>query len=133
MMGLRNRIAPSRAVPSEDVTVKKLYAIAFATLAAVPLAGCYSPEERALGGALLGGATGAAIGAATTGRASGAAVGGALGAASGAIIGATTAPQPYPPARRVYVEPAPTCWFERQALYDRWGSVVGYRRVRVCQ
>ena len=33
MMTLRNRIAPSRAVPSEDVTVKKLYAIAFATLA----------------------------------------------------------------------------------------------------
>ena len=72
--------------------MKKIYAIGFAALAAVPLAGCYTPEERAVGGALLGGATGAAIGAATTGRGSGAAVGAALGAASGAIIGANTAP-----------------------------------------
>lgn len=111
--------------------MKKLNIVILAALAAVPLAGCQTPEDRALGGALLGGATGAAIGAATTGRASGAAVGGALGAASGAIIGATTAPQPG--HQRVYVEPAPTCWFERQALYDRWGNVVGYRRVRVCQ
>lgn len=114
--------------------MKKLYAFGFAAVAALSLAGCQSPEDRALGGALLGGATGAAIGAATTGRASGAAVGGAIGAASGAIIGANTAPRPYgyPRAQRVYVEPAPRCWFERQALYDSWGRVAGYRRVRVC-
>ncbi len=119
--------------------MKKIYAIGFAALAAVPLAGCYTPEERAVGGALLGGATGAAIGAATTGRGSGAAVGAALGAASGAIIGANTAPvyrdpyyYPAPPPRRVYAAPAARCWIERQPVVDSWGRVVAYQRVRVC-
>ncbi len=121
--------------------MKKIYAIGFAALAAVPLAGCYTPEERAVGGALLGGATGAAIGAATTGRGSGAAVGAAIGAASGAIIGANTAPvygdpyyYPAPPPRRVYAAPAypARCWIERQPVVDSWGRVVAYQRVRVC-
>jgi osmotically inducible lipoprotein OsmB len=136
--------------------VKKIYALGFAALAALPLAGCYTPEERAVGGALLGGATGAVIGAAATGRGSGAAAGAAIGAASGAIIGANTRPayaDPYyypappPPPRvyaapvygapvyagpRVYAAPAPRCWVERQPVLDAWGRVVAYQRVRVC-
>ncbi len=126
--------------------MKKIYAIGFAALAAVPLAGCYTPEDRAVGGALLGGATGAVIGAAATGRGSGAAAGAAIGAASGAIIGASTRPayyedpyyypEPRPRrvygASRVYVAPAPRCWMERQPVLDGWGRVVGYQRVRVC-
>lgn len=119
--------------------MKKIYAIGFAAAAALPLAGCYTPEDRALGGALLGGATGAAIGAAATGRGSGAAAGAVIGAASGAIIGGSTSPvyaDPYyapPPRGRVYVEQRYSrCWFERQRVYDRWGRVVGYERVRVC-
>lgn len=126
--------------------MKKIYAIGLAAVAALPLAGCYSPEERAVGGALLGGATGAVIGAAATGRGSGAAAGAAIGAASGAIIGANTRPaypEPYyypaPPPPRVYrappvvyAAPAPRCWIERQPVVDVWGRVVGYQRVRVC-
>ncbi|MDB5569004.1 MAG: hypothetical protein JWN93_187, partial [Hyphomicrobiales bacterium] len=77
----------------------------------------------------------------TGGRASGALVGGAIGATSGAVIGASTTPPPpggyYEPApRRVYVEPAPVyaqrCWMERQPMVDRWGRVIGYRRMQVC-
>lgn len=128
--------------------MKKVFAISIALLAAAPLAGCYSPEERAVGGALLGGASGALIGAAVTGRASGAAVGGAIGAASGAVIGANTRPDYYEPVyaprrvyarERVYVQPAPvyvrrqTCWTDRRPVVDRWGRIVAYERVRVCQ
>jgi osmotically inducible lipoprotein OsmB len=118
--------------------VKTIYAIGFVAAAALPLAGCYTPEERAVGGALLGGASGAVIGAAATGRRSGAAAGAAIGAASGAIIGASTRPaypayDYYPPApRRIYAAPAPRCWIERQPVGDRWGRVVGYQQVRVC-
>lgn len=117
--------------------MKKVYAIGFAAAAALPLAGCYTPEDRALGGALLGGATGAAIGAAATGRGSGAAAGAVIGAASGAVIGASTAPvysDPYyyPAPRRVYAAPAPRCWIEPQPVLDAWGRVVAYQRVRVC-
>lgn len=133
--------------------MKKTFALGFAALAALPLAGCYTPEDRAVGGALLGGATGAVIGAAATGRGSGAAVGAAIGAASGAVIGANTRPAyadpyyyPAPPPRvyaapvyagpRVYAEPrvyaAPRCWIERQPVLDSWGRVVAYQRVRVC-
>ena len=25
-----------------------------------------------------------------------------------------------------------SCWVERQAITNRWGDVIGYRRVRVC-
>ena len=66
-----------------------LFAAVIAT--ALPLAACNTPNERAAGGALIGGATGAAIGAAATGRAGGALVGGAIGAVGGAAIGASTA------------------------------------------
>ena len=113
----------------------KKIALFMVAAAALPLAGCYTPEDRAVGGALLGGATGAALGAAATGRGSGALVGGAIGAASGAVIGASTAPG-Y--GRRVYVEPEPVyvarprCYMEREPIYDSWGRPVGSRPVRVC-
>ncbi|MBM3607674.1 MAG: hypothetical protein FJX29_04345 [Alphaproteobacteria bacterium] len=29
--------------------------------------------------------------------------------------------------------PAPACWRERQALYDRFGYPAGYRMIRVCE
>ncbi len=64
------------------------------------LSGCYTPQDRAVGGAALGGATGAVIGGLATGRAGGAVAGGLLGAAAGGIIGANTAPPPPPPPPR---------------------------------
>lgn len=60
---------------------------------ALGLSGCYTPGERAAGGALVGGATGAAIGGAASGTAGGALAGAAVGAAGGAIVGAATAPR----------------------------------------
>jgi len=74
----------------------------FLVLALVlPLAGCYTPEERAVGGAAVGGLGGAAIGSlASGGRAGPTLAGAALGAATGAVVGATTAPPPPPPPPR---------------------------------
>ncbi|ALA16186.1 MULTISPECIES: glycine zipper domain-containing protein [Chelatococcus] len=60
---------------------------------ALTLAACNTPEERAVGGALIGGAAGAAVGGATTGTTGGAVVGGAIGAAGGAMVGAATGQQ----------------------------------------
>ena len=74
--------------------MKKIISAAAAGALALSLTACYSPGERAAGGAALGGLTGAAIGAAATGRASGALAGAAVGAAGGAIVGAATAPPP---------------------------------------
>ncbi|MGJ3262785.1 MAG: hypothetical protein ACFE0R_06080 [Salinarimonas sp.] len=72
----------------------------FATLLAAgtlafSVGACTTPGERAVGGALIGGAGGAAVGSAVAGpgnRGEGALIGGALGAGAGAIIGAGTAP-----------------------------------------
>lgn len=72
--------------------MKKIVSAALAGALALSTAACYTPGDRAAGGAALGGLTGAALGAAATGRASGALVGGAIGAASGAVIGAATSP-----------------------------------------
>ena len=47
--------------------MKKVISISFAGALALSLGACYSPGERAGGGALIGGATGAAIGAAASG------------------------------------------------------------------
>ncbi len=73
--------------------VMKSVLFAAALAAALPLAACNDPAERAAGGALVGGATGAAIGAAATGRGSGALAGAAIGAVGGAAVGAATAPR----------------------------------------
>lgn len=63
-------------------------------------------ENRALGGAAIGGATGAVVGGLATGRAGGALAGAAVGAAGGAIVGAATTPR------------RPSCY------YDGWGRRV---------
>lgn len=79
--------------------MKKGILLATALASALSLAGCgYTPEQRTVNGAALGGATGALLGAATTGRAGGALAGGLIGAAAGGIIGANSAPPP-PPRR----------------------------------
>ncbi len=62
-------------------------------------------ENRALGGAAIGGATGAVVGGLATGRAGGALAGAAVGAAGGAIVGAATTPR-------------------RDCYYDAWGRRV---------
>lgn len=74
--------------------MRKIVSALIVGATALSLSACYSPGDRAAGGAAVGGLTGAAIGAAATGRASGALIGGAVGAASGAVVGAATAPCP---------------------------------------
>ena len=75
--------------------MKKLVTAGIAGAIALSLGGCYTPEQRAGGGALIGGATGAAIGAAASGgRVGGTLAGAAIGAAGGALVGAATAPCP---------------------------------------
>src|SRR3954470_12585251 len=74
--------------------MKKIISTLAAGALALSVAGCYTPGDRAVGGAALGGLAGAAIGGAATGRASGALAGAAVGAAGGAIVGAATAPPP---------------------------------------
>ena len=52
------------------------------------------------------------------------------GLALGAIAAgsAQAAPGYYAP-QRVY---GGECWMERRAVHNRWGDVIGYRRIRVC-
>ena len=71
--------------------MRKLLIIGVAALA---LGGCQTvQEDRALTGALIGGAAGAAIGGVAGRSASAAIAGGAVGAVAGGIIGASTAPK----------------------------------------
>jgi osmotically inducible lipoprotein OsmB len=75
--------------------MRKLVLLTIAGSLALPLGACYTPEERAGGGALIGGATGAALGAAASGgRVGGTLAGAAIGAGVGAIAGAASAPCP---------------------------------------
>ena len=77
--------------------MKKIVSVVLASALTLSVAGCYTPGERALGGAAIGGLAGAAIGGAATGRGGGALAGAAIGAAGGAMVGAATAPgQPLP-------------------------------------
>lgn len=72
-----------------------------AIAAAVPLGGCYTATDRALGGAAIGGLGGAGIGALASGGLLGPTLAaGAIGAAGGALIGAATAPAPRHYGRR---------------------------------
>jgi osmotically inducible lipoprotein OsmB len=80
------------------------------------LAACYSPGERAVGGALIGGAAGAGIGAAVGGG-RGAAIGAGIGAASGAVVGASTAPAGY------YYDDAAVGGCPYGAYRDAYGNV----------
>ncbi|MDB5591815.1 MAG: hypothetical protein JWR86_2340, partial [Enterovirga sp.] len=49
------------------MSMKKVISATLAGALALSVGACYSPGDRAAGGALLGGATGAAIGAAASG------------------------------------------------------------------
>jgi hypothetical protein len=99
--------------------MRKIFPLTLLIIAAIAPAGCgYTPEQRGVSGAALGGATGAAIGAATGGGVGAAVAGGALGAATGAIVGATTAPPPPPPG---YYGPPPRC---ARVGYDAYGNRV---------
>jgi hypothetical protein len=78
-----------------SLTMNKL--IPLALLATLALGACtnpYDPGQRAVGGALIGGAGGAGVGA-LLGGGKGAAIGGLGGAALGAGTGYVTTPQPY--------------------------------------
>lgn len=75
--------------------MRKTISLMLAGAAALSLSACYSPGDRAAGGAVIGGASGAAIGAAASGgRVGGTLAGAAIGAAGGALVGAATAPCP---------------------------------------
>jgi hypothetical protein len=85
--------------------MKKLVTLGVIGALGFGLVACNTPGERAVGGALIGGAAGAAVGGLATGRASGALVGAGIGAAGGAIVGAATTPQnpcPYGTYRDAY-------------------------------
>jgi hypothetical protein len=75
--------------------VARTFILAALLAAALPLSGCYTPGERALGGGLIGGLGGAGIGALASGGLAGPTLAtAAVGAAGGALIGAATAPRP---------------------------------------
>ena len=75
--------------------MKRTLLLAAALASTLVLGGCNSnnPGDRAVGGAVVGGAAGALIGGAATGRVGGAVVGGLVGATAGAVVGANTAPR----------------------------------------
>jgi hypothetical protein len=76
--------------------VKKAVLLAAILSASLPLYGCYTPTERAIGGGVIGGLGGAGIGALASGGLAGPTLAaGAIGAAGGALIGAATAPRPH--------------------------------------
>lgn len=83
--------------------MKKIISFSLAGALLMSVTACNTPQDRALGGAAIGGGTGAVIGGLATGRAGGAVAGGLIGAAGGALIGAATAPQcPYGTWRDYY-------------------------------
>jgi hypothetical protein len=104
--------------------MQKIFPLTILIVSLIALAGCgYTPEERGVSGAALGGATGAAIGASTGGGPGAALAGAALGAATGAIVGANTAPPPPPPPPPGYygAPPPPRC---ARFGYDAYGNQV---------
>jgi osmotically inducible lipoprotein OsmB len=117
-----------RCVSQEENTMVRTFATALAVIGlTASLGACYSPGERAVGGALIGGGSGALIGGALGGR-RGALVGAGVGAAGGAVIGAATTPQPVYGGQPVYAEPAPVYRQPRPrcpygAYEDEYGNV----------
>ena len=102
--------------------MQNFFPLTIFVIASIALAGCgYTPEQRGVSGAALGGATGAAIGAATGGGVGAAVAGGALGAATGAIVGANTAPSPPPGYYGAPPPPPPRC---ARFGYDAYGNQV---------
>jgi hypothetical protein len=76
--------------------IRKTFLATALVLAALPLYGCYTPGERALGGGIIGGLGGAGIGALASGGLAGPTLAtAAIGAAGGALVGAATAPRPH--------------------------------------
>lgn len=74
---------------------KKAFLVAAILTSSLPLTGCYTPGERAVGGGIIGGLGGAGIGALASGGLAGPTLAGAaIGAAGGALVGAATAPRP---------------------------------------
>ncbi len=75
--------------------IRNALVLAAILAASIPLYGCYTPAERALGGGMIGGLAGAGIGALASGGLAGPTLAAsAIGAAGGATIGALTAPRP---------------------------------------
>jgi hypothetical protein len=106
----------------EETHVNKILTLIAAGGVALSMAACETdnPNDRALGGAVIGGVGGAAVGAAVSnhhpGR--GALIGGAIGAAGGAAVGAATTPTD---------EPTPDYGGGRQCArvgYDDYGNRV---------
>jgi osmotically inducible lipoprotein OsmB len=83
---------------SREFEMKKVVTAAVLVLA---LGACNTPEDRAVGGGLLGAGAGALIGGAAGGG-RGAAIGAIAGGATGAVVGAATAPCPYGTYRDYY-------------------------------
>jgi hypothetical protein len=70
-----------------------MYKLAIAVGMALALAGCQTArQDRAAGGALIGGGTGALIGGLASNSVGGAVAGGVIGAAAGALIADATRP-----------------------------------------
>ena len=98
--------------------MQKIFPLTILVLASIAIAGCgYTPEQRGVSGAALGGATGAAIGAATGGGVGAALAGGALGAATGAVAAQTRHPRP--PPGYYGAPPPPRC---ARVGYDAYGN-----------
>lgn len=104
------------------IIMKKMIGLTLFVISSAGLAGCgYTPEQRGVSGAALGGATGATIGA-LAGHSPGAALaGGVLGAATGAVVGANTAPPPPPAYPPPPPPPPPRC---AQFGWDAYGNQV---------
>jgi hypothetical protein len=84
-------------------STKRAVVLATIFMASLPLYGCYTPAERALGGGVIGGLGGAGIGALASGGLAGPTLAaGAVGAAAGSLIGIATTPAPRYYRRRYY-------------------------------
>jgi hypothetical protein len=51
------------------------------------------------------------------------------GGVAAGLLGAAVVSNAYAAPSYEY---APTCWRENQPVYNRYGEVVGYRKIRVC-
>jgi hypothetical protein len=121
-VGCLDGLGPAKEMLGSSMS--RIFALTMLITSSIMLAGCgYTPEQRGVSGAALGGATGAAIGAAAGHSAGAAVAGGVIGAATGAIVGANTAPPPPPPPPAVVYgappPPPPRC---ARFGYDAYGN-----------
>lgn len=92
---------------------KRLSMAAVVALAALTLAGCNTPQERALGGGAIGAGVGALAGQAIGGNTKSTVAGALIGGVAGAALGAATTPG--------------MCRYQQhdnrgRPLYDRYGN-----------